>query len=296
MTSVDDAFATFRSRLETTPTEDASASRRQKKIREQLKASTLAITTDFLTGSYVRHTKTKPLRDVDIMTVLADRGYLDKHPSVVLEDVRAVLAPHYGEHRVCTDQRAVRVDFGVNIVDDVTDGEVISFDVVPAVDDGDHYLIPDDQLGQWIATNPKEHKTLTTQANKDYDEYWKPLVKMIKKWNNHAGSPVFPSFLLETMALDIITGTWTGPFPYELRLFFASAADQIGSGWPDPAGVGPDVSDGLDNEPEAMEIARTALRDAEKACTAAIGLARTGNNGGAIHAWRELFGPLFPAS
>jgi hypothetical protein len=296
MSTVDEAFDKFRSRLEVTPTEETSASSRQKKIREYLKASSIEIETDFLTGSYVRDTKTKPLRDVDIMIVLRDTSYLDKHPSTVLEDVRAVLAGHYGEHRVCTDQRAVRVDFGINIVDDVTDGEVISFDVVPAVQDGDHYLIPDDQLGVWIATNPKEHKTLTTQTNKDYSEKWKPLVKMIKKWNEHAGSPVFPSFLLETMALEIITGGWTGNYPYELRMFFATAADQIDRGWGDPAKVGPDVSNALDSEPVAMSIARTALVDAEKACTAAIGLARGGNNGAAVTAWRALFGPLFPAS
>ena len=296
MSSVDEAFSKFRSRLETTATEDSKASSRQKKIREQLKASTIEIETDFLTGSYVRHTKTKPLRDVDIMVVLGDEAYLDKHPSVVLEDVRAVLAPHYGEHRVQTDQRAVRVDFGITVVDDVADGEVVSFDVVPALQDGEKYLIPDDQIGSWIATNPKHHKTLATEANKNYSDQWKPLVKMVKKWNDHAGSPVFPSFLLEVMALEIITGDWTGNYPYELRMFFATAADQIDRGWRDPACVGPNVSDALDNEPAAMSIARTALSDAEKTCTRAIGLARQGNNGAAIKAWRELFGPLFPAS
>lgn len=296
MSSIDDAFEKFRTRLETTPTEDSKASSRQKKIREQLNASTIAIKDDFLTGSYIRHTKTKPLRDVDIMLVLSDEDYLDKHPSAVLEDIRAVLAAHYGDHRVCTDQRAVRVDFGVTIVDDIADGEVVSFDVVPAFQDDDNYLIPDDQLGEWISTNPKAHKALATEANKNYSDRWKPLVKMIKKWNQHAGSPVFPSFLIEVMALEIITGGWTGNYPYELRMFFATAADQIDRCWPDPAHVGPDVSDALDTEPVAMNIARTALRDAEKACTAAIALARGGKNGEAIKVWRDLFGPLFPAS
>lgn len=295
MSVVSEAFDIFRGRLQTTKTENKTASRRQRKIREQLDASELTIDADFLTGSYRRETKTKPLRDVDIMVVLTDRRYLDQHPSAVLEAVRGILVPHYGEHRVTPDRRAVRVDFGLAIVDDVADGEVMSFDVVPGFTHGDNYLIPDDTLGTWIATNPKVHADLSTAANKAYDGQWKPLVKMIKKWNFHVGDPVIPSFLLEVLALDLISGGWAGPDPYELRMFFASAADRLGDGWPDPAHAGPDVSDTLDADPGAMAAARQALLDAEKSCTRALGLERTGNNGAAIREWRNLFGPLFPA-
>jgi hypothetical protein len=96
----------------------------------------LDIETDFLTGAYRRHTKTKPLRDVDIMIVLKDRSYLSRHPHEILEAVRAILAPYYGSDRVWCDRFAVRVDFGLNVVDDVT--------------------------GEWIATNPKIHEELAT--------------------------------------------------------------------------------------------------------------------------------------
>ena len=71
MITVSDAFWKFRGRLETTDTEDATASRRQQKLRSQLDEA-FDILTDFLTGAYRRHTKTKPLRDVDIMIVLRD--------------------------------------------------------------------------------------------------------------------------------------------------------------------------------------------------------------------------------
>jgi hypothetical protein len=46
---------------------------------------------------------------------------------------------------------------------------VISFDLVPAFEEGDHYLIPDDRLGIWVPTNPKIHAGLTTTANKTLD-------------------------------------------------------------------------------------------------------------------------------
>jgi hypothetical protein len=294
MITVSDAFTKFRGRLETTDTEDATASRRQKKLRQQLDEA-FDILADFLTGSYRRHTKTKPLRDVDIMIVLRDTSFLGAHPREILEAIRKALAAHYGAARVCTDRRAVRVDFGAEHVNDLT-GEIISFEVVPAFEEGDHYLIPDDRLGIWIPTNPRIHAELATTANKNFDGQWKPLIKMIKKWNDVHDHPAGPSFLLEVMALDLITGGWTGSHAYELRQFFASAADRIAGRWPDPAHLGPDISDVLDSDPAAMQRARAALHAAEATCTRAILLDRQGRTGEALTTWRSLFGDLFPLS
>ena len=294
MITVNEAFRTFRTRLETTDTEGATASRRQRRLREQLDAA-LEIDEDFLTGSYVRHTKTKPLRDVDIMIVLANTSYLDRHPREILEEIRTVLAGYYGESRVCTDRRAVRIDFGAERVDDLDD-EIVTFDVVPAFKNGENYLIPDDVLGTWVPTNPKVHAELATAANKAFDDQWKPLVKMIKRWNKTASSPIDPSFLLEVMALDLLVGPWSGQHAYEIRQFFASASDRIADGWPDPAHLGPDVSDLLDGDAARMTRARTALRTAEATATSAIQADRQGKTGEALRIWRSLFGEAFPAS
>ncbi|MFD8044831.1 CBASS oligonucleotide cyclase [Streptomyces chartreusis] len=292
MISISDAFGKFRRNLEITPTESVQASRRQQRMREHLDDSDLDIDDTFLTGAYRRATKTKPLADVDIMVVLSDRTYLDKHPHEVLEAVRRILAPIYGEDRVCCDRRAVRVDFGVKLVDDLT-GDVVSFDVVPAFIEGDHYLIPDDVLAEWIHTNPKVHEDLAVQANKGFAEQWKPLVKMIKTWNRHHDHPIEASFLIEVMALEIIDGDWVGPYPRELRQFFATAVNAIAKSWPDPAHLGPDVSDMFDGHPEKLRAAQTALRSAEAACTEALRLERAGRIGDALAQWQILFGPLF---
>ena len=294
MKTVNEAFYDFRTRLETTVTEDSVASRRQLRLRRQL-GSAFTIVDDFLTGSYRRHTKTKPLRDVDIMIVLADESYLDRHPREILTAIRDVLAEYYGAERVTIDRRCVRMDFGAERVDDL-DGEIITFDVVPAFKDGDGYLIPDDALGKWMPTNPKLHAEMATAANKAFAEQWKPLVKMIKRWNKTAGSPIEPSFLIEVMALDLLTAPWSGEHAYEIRQFFASAADRIDDGWPDPAGLGEDVSDVLDADPAKMARARAALHAAEKTASRAIQADGQGRTGEALLVWRSLFGPSFPAS
>jgi predicted nucleotidyltransferase len=292
--SVSQAFDKFQRRLQTTSGENTSAKNRQLKLRRELDA-TFDITSDFLTGSYARETKTKPLRDVDIMIVLSDTSYLDRHPRDVLDDVCGALRPIYGDHRVEPDRRAVRVDFGVTLVDNIS-GDVMSFDVVPAFADGENYLIPDDVLGEWISTNPRVHADRARAANAEYFEQWKPLVKVFKTWNNHQGTPIEPSFLLEVMALDILRGTWGGSRRMEIREFFATAQDRVSEPWPDPAGLGPDVSDSLHGSPTALAGAIGALADAEKASTEAMRLERAGRVGDALDAWQALFGPTFAKS
>jgi hypothetical protein len=171
--------------------------------------------------------------------VLSDdeADYLDRPPTAVLGAVQAILVPHYGVQRVSIAHHSVRVDFGVRIVDDLTD-QVVSFDVVPAFPDEDAFQIPDTRLYDWMTTDPRIHKAKATEANKAFDEQWKPVVKMAKKWNQHHDKPVKPMFLLEVMALDLLHPPWGGSYPYELKEFFATAADRLDEGWPDPAGLG----------------------------------------------------------
>ena len=84
MLTVQDAFKKFRSRLELTAKEQEDASSRQKEIRGIMQED-FHVEHDFLTGSYRRWTKSKPLKDVDIFCVLGERErhYRDKHPSVL---------------------------------------------------------------------------------------------------------------------------------------------------------------------------------------------------------------------
>lgn len=296
MLTVDEAFKKFKGRLEISTNEQQAASRRQRKLREQLDDG-LDVTHDFLTGAYARDTKTKPLRDVDIFVELGpdELQYRDQHPAAILTRVRDVLVPHYGENRVVTDRRCVRVDYGLVLVDDSSD-DVMSCDVVPAFKKGDAYEIPDDVLGEWITTDPRVHAERATAANKAFSRQWKPLVKMAKKWNQHNGEPVEPSFLIEVVALRLLDGPWGGSYPYELRQFFASAADRLADGWADPAGLGPAVSDCLDGDAQKMRAARDALAAAEAACTEALRLDRAGRTGDALTEWQRLFGPSFSKS
>jgi hypothetical protein len=292
MLSVKEAFQKFRSRLELTEKEQNDASRRQKEIRSYMDEC-FHIQRDFLTGSYKRWTKTKPLKDVDIFCVLGadENHYRSKPPSAVLGAVEAKLVEKYGRDKVKCQRRSVSVEFDVAGQED----KVMSFDVVPAFDKDHHYEIPDTSISKgWTDTDPEIHAEKATEANKAYSGEWKGMVRMIKRWNAEKGKPVKPSFLLEVMALSLLRPPFQGDYPYEFMGFFQSAADRIHEVWPEPAGLGPPVSDGMNSQQK--DAARSVLTDASAAVREAINLSKRGQNGDALKAYRRLFGDLFPLS
>ncbi len=301
MLTTDEAFRKFKSRLELNDREQQNASNRHTEVRELIR-SKFTIDRDFLTGSYRRHTKTKPLKDIDIFFVLAEserNKYRDKAPNVVLDDFYDVLVEKYGKDAVRKQGRSINVDFGVVVdAEDNTDYRVLSVDVVPAFAAGDDYDIPNVDTGKWMRTNPETHADKATKAHQAFSKEWKGLVRMVKYWNNHPkhgkDKPVKPSFLIEVMALECLHGGWQGRFDYEIQSFFSSLADRILEDWPDPAGLGSPVSDGMDDQRKAR--AKELLEAASREASNAIDLARKGRNGDALKAWRALFGPMFPLS
>jgi hypothetical protein len=296
MPTIDEAFRKFKSRLELTEREQTDASRRQREIRAHMDTD-FAIDTDFLTGSYRRWTKTKPLKDVDILCVLGEeeRHYRAKGPTVLLSAVKDALVNEYGRDHVSAQRRSVTIDFGVAANEDLTDEKVMSFDVVPAFAKEDYFEIPDTEASSgWTKTNPKVHEQKAIDAQEAYSGEWKALVRMMKYWNNHHDKPIRPSFLIEVMALELLQPPFGGEFDREMQGFFHALADRIDETWADPAGLGPPVSDSMDAARRAA--ARTALLAGGAAATQAIQSSRQGRNGAALDAWRALLGPLFPLS
>lgn len=293
MTTVAEAFEIFRKRLEITGSEQQDASNRQQEVRGHVQAS-FDIEKDFLTGSYARHTKTKPLKDVDILFVFGpgDQGRRSDSPQKTLDAVEACLRGHYTDEQVARGRRSIGITFERSSPTQAEEGKVFSIDVVPAVPCGDHYEIPDAVVGEWIETNPEVHKTKATAKNAEMTKHWVPLVKMAKAWNRFSGQLIKPSFLIEVMALELAEPPFQS-YPDELRRLFAAMADRIDDVWKDPAGLGPAVSDQM--TPAMCVAARNALVEAEKAAARASRAEAKGKNGEAISIWRELLGPYFPA-
>src|SRR5437879_2901192 len=119
MTNVDEAFETYRQRLELSETERNDTIRRHSEVRDCIRGS-FGIDRDFLTGSYGRHTKTKPLKDVDIFFVLDknEQKWRDKPPCEVLDAFADSLKKKYGDAAVDPGRRCATVEFEKNTKDD----------------------------------------------------------------------------------------------------------------------------------------------------------------------------------
>lgn len=293
MITVDEAFDEFRQRLELSDTEQQDAIRRHNDVRACIRDG-FDVERDFLTGSYARHTKTKPLKDVDIFFCLGDndRHWRGKHPNAVLNAFEARLADEYGADSVERGRRCVTVDFDKQNPAADKEGRVLSNDTVPAYELDNCYEIPDRDLGKWIKTDPDTHKEKSTVKNRECGGKWVPLVKMLKRWNRSADKPISPSFLIEVMALDLVDPPFT-KYSSEVRRFFAAAQDGILRDWPDPAGYGPPVSDQM--TPDKRRKAVEALRAAEVRAARAVHLEQQGKTGEALALWREIMGDYFPA-
>jgi predicted nucleotidyltransferase len=282
---VDDAFLNLKGKLEVTATESDLAVRRHHEIRDHVRES-WDLEADFLTGSYRRWTKTKPLRDVDIFVVIDRSGpqapLRQSGPNAVLDELATVLKKKYGS--VVIDRMACTVNFG-------SGEEITSFDVVPAFERAtDEFEIPETRSGGWIATNPKRHHEMSTEKNGKCDGKYVPLVKMVKSINRELGEPVTPSFLIEVMALELVTEPF-GTYQDEVRWFLASAAEGVAGSWPDPAGLGPDVNTMTSTD---RITAATALAGAQAIAERAILLEDDSQERAAVEEWRRLFSWRMP--
>jgi Second Messenger Oligonucleotide or Dinucleotide Synthetase domain len=293
MLTTTEAFEKFRQRLELSETERNDAIRRQTDVRECIRGG-FDIKTDFLSGSYRRHTKTKPLKDVDVFFVLGakEKWRRDKPPIDMLQAFEQCLKKQYTDVEIC--RRGVTVEFEKIYYPDDHEGKVLSIDAVPAFEcDGGNYEIPDKVTGTWIKTNPEKHKEQSTAKNKELGERWVPLVKMAKGWNRANGKPVRPSFLIEVIAEELVEAPFS-TYPDEIRNFFAAMEANVGRTWPDPAGLGPHVSDQM--TPGLVTKARNALQEAQRKATLARRAEETGRHGEALGIWREVLGDYFPLS
>lgn len=286
MTYVDDAFEKMRKNGEITTTEQTLAQGRHQRIRTTLE-SVWEIDRTFLTGSYARHTKVKPLEDVDIFAVIDTAGaqghYRDEAPSRVVDDLASLLDGKFNSAEA--DGMAVRV----RMSDD--EGQA-SFEIVPAFDHSSSgFEVPDPARGRWIRTDPNVHAQLTAAKNTECDGKWVPFAKMLKGWNLQAGRPIPVSFLIEVMALDLVRKPF-GRYQDEVTAFLGNLIDRVNGPWKDPAGVGPNVDELITTARRSVmrSAAATALAIAEEA----IYLEDEGEERKAVDKWRELFGSRMP--
>ena len=149
----------------------------------------------FKIGSYERGTVIRWRRDIDVMVALHYPTYKDRYDddsAAMLRWLRERLNIEYGDTIVTRQQVAIRMALG--------DG--LQVDLVPTFPrSGGGFLMPDGS-GGWRATNPPHHATEMSRANVALDLKLKPLVRVMKAWNE-ANSHHLQSFHLEMMVWEM---------------------------------------------------------------------------------------------
>lgn len=290
-TTILSAFQKLKENLEPTGLQKTTIATRQNNVRDVV-ASDLDILDSFLTGSYSRNTMIGPLKeaDVDIFLVLKSNYFHHYNngqnggQAGLLDLLKRTLRKTYTRTPdISRNGQAVTIQF--------TDFMV---DVVPGFyRNGGGYLIPNSVSNSWIATDPKKHVEIISNANVVHSGNLIPLIKMIKGWNKNSGN-YFNSFHLEVLALQILSDVKISDFPSGMRYFFDKSRDLITKKNLDPAGYGGDVGSYINTQEKIQEaVARFQL--AYDRAIKAEDYNRRGYIREATDMWRKIFGDYFPS-
>lgn len=191
------------------------------------------VSDDFIGGSFGRHTKTKPLDDIDIYFPLDGFGLIyvqgnSRLPYTVLSDsamtvnpllgtlwmdgnyissrklidgfCRALADSKYWKTEIRKEGQAVNVQTTIGQTED-SDG--LAYDIVPcfllkpySLWEDDFYLIPNGNNG-WIRTNPKKDERITERLQVNNNKTFRKVVKLIKYWNQEYLSGDIKSYFIE---------------------------------------------------------------------------------------------------
>ncbi len=169
----------------------------------------------FLTGSWVKKTYIRPLKDLDCFVVLDTTVYGAMHSDALLNHVIQVFKKQNSNITYEFKAHSVGVHF--------TSG--FSIDVVPAFKHGLLYRIPQvytNKPRNWTYSNPNVHNALLAEVDNQYKGLVVPLLKILKAWRKNK-SVYIKSFHLELLALRVLKDQTIHNLPQALHMFFSTA-------------------------------------------------------------------------
>lgn len=282
--------------IEPSPTTKGNASSAHTEVRSHLSSceefSDYHVR-DFLAGSYARDTAIRPKKledgyerpDVDI--IIVTNYSISTDPTEVLTDLSDALSTSFEVERI--NKRSVRI---------VT--SKAEMDVVPVIETGATYHLPDRDLGRFKETNPPGHNDWSKNQNTLFNERFKPLVKLFKWWRRENKTGKRPKgFVLEVLVAKHAPTNET-----HYGEAFAQMLENIYSAYGTLAelGVKPFFQDpGLSSSSDILsKVSITDWKNFIERVRVHAGYARQAQKETdmeeATRLWRKLFGPRFRAT
>lgn len=324
-TTVNNAFAEFMKdtvNIDTTQTKAARAS------RDNLLANIKSFSgdSDFFSingsrclrfGSFERHTKLRPLDDIDLMICIFgsdDRTYSNAGNGIYYmgandTDIKNGLNTLYTNHLNST-KVINRFISKLSELSDYSKAEMHknheaatlklksydwNFDIVPCFYcTGDFYLIPDGN-GNWKKTDPRIDNARTSEINQSQNGHLLELIRLVKYWNNRRITYTISSYMLECMILNRYENMstpdkWWIDVEFKNTLQYLSTA--IYNSVNDPKGIQGDLNSFSDYEKSKIS---EALSNAHSKAVEAFNLeVNVKDQKAAVKKWKEVWGPWFP--
>ena len=324
-TTVNSAFTEF---LRDTVNLDNSQTQIARKSRDNLLSNIRLFSgeNDFFTingdrslffGSFARHTKLRPLDDIDIMICISgsdDRQYLNAgngtyYMGANQTDIASGLNI-YGTNCLNSTRVINRFISKLSELNDYSKAEIHknheaatlklktydwTFDIVPCFYCvGDFYLIPDGN-GNWKKTDPRIDNDRTTSINQSQNGNLLSLIRLVKYWNKRNNTITISSYLLECMILNrydnkVAPEKWWIDLQFKDTLLYLSAA--IYNSVIDPKGIQGDLNSYCyGDRVKISEALKKAYYKAVEAFNLEI---NDSNQKAAIKKWQEVLGVRFP--
>jgi hypothetical protein len=290
--TTNEAFNQFDAQLNLDQRERERAQKRHQEITDCLVKAEIAVST-FLQGSFARKTMRKPLKDVDMVILLAEVyrqlwfGTGVGGPNSAMAAIREAVAAQWPDASFDVDARpahALQVAFA-----DLP----FTFDLVPAFDDtsgGEDVFIADRDLDRWEASNTRTLRRVVSERNLATGGALVHQVRMAKAFKGNEPT-------LEKMCgLVIESLCWASilvkmPHAAAMVAVFDHAAAAVLGTVLDPTGVDDLAVEWTPTQRAAYSqvFANAAARGRE-----ALRLAADGEHEGAIEIWYTVLGEPFP--
>ncbi len=233
-----------------------------------------------LIGSAQRGTIIRPLDDLDILAVFENKDHIFEtyrnDSFAFINRVRDALN-QYEVKLVGTRGQAVRLFY--------TNRPHVDIAPVFKWSTGG-YGLPDGS-GGWITTDPDFHYEWINRKNQELNYRLKPMIRMIKRWNNTYETKL-KSFHLEMMVTNTFTSLGNDSRE-AAEMFFDSAPLLMRT--IDPSGNSGDLSEYL--TVTNRQLITNRFNRCKNKCAEANRLEVNGDHRGAIEKWREIFGNDF---
>jgi len=280
------AFNEFKDLLLLTEAQKETVSSRRSTAHGYLKesfgtSSNMPLTRTRLIGSAGRSTIIRPLDDIDVMAVFENKDD-------IFETYR------YDSHAFLYRIRDALSAYSVRIVGARGQAVRLFYQSAPHVDiapvfkwRSGGYALPNG-TGGWLTTDPDTHAAYMVQRNEELGSNLKPMIRMLKRWNN-VHSKRLKSFHLEMLVANSFTSLGSDSRK-AAEVFFGYAKDHLSVN--DPAGHSGDLSSYL-TWTARVEV-QTSMESARERASRANAAEIRGDHAEAIRLWRIIFGDEFP--